>query len=105
MALEQIIQTLTNKTAPAVHNLPNGARLHWWPATKLLAATRLEVRLPDAEQKTFEKYIRKAGWEPTNPKPTTDKDGLNDRYGIAWTLVQREPQAEAQAEPVQTSLF
>ena len=105
MALEQIIQTLTSKTAPAVYNLPNGARLHWWPSSKLLAATRLEMRLPEAEQKTFEKYIRTAGWEPTKPQPTTDKDGLNDRYGIAWTLVQREPEAVAQTEPVQERLF
>ena len=105
MALETIITTLTDRRAPAVHNLPNGARLHWWPEHQLLAATRLEARLPEPERRTFEKYIRKAGFEPTKPQSTSDKDGLNDRYGIAWTLVKREPQPEAQAEPVQEGLF
>lgn len=104
MALERIIGDLAASAKPGAVNLPNGTRLDWLPTTHQLRATRLEQRVEIKEQRTFEKYIRMAGWEPAQAVFITVPDGMNVRRGVSWTLAKRKAQAKAET-PTQEALL
>lgn len=102
--LTGLFESNTNKT----ESLTGGARLDWDAAAKTLTATRLNrgLETKPSEQATFEAYIRKCGYTPSQAETVTlPIDAHNERIGVQWVIAKAKRSKAAMKREAQGSLF
>jgi hypothetical protein len=108
--LNQIISELCSKSEPARQKLNGGAWLDWQPQTATLTAERMNRLIDGQEARTFERYIRMAGFSHSRRENSAPRDadpkGLNTWMGVQWTLKRADDMpAQPKREDVQPNLF
>lgn len=108
--LDQLITELCSQSAPARQKLNGGAWLDWQPDTKTLSAERLNRVIDGQEARTFERYIRAAGFAHSRRTDSAPRDadakGLNTWFGVQWVLTRADDMpAQPKREDIQPDLF
>lgn len=109
MQLDQLIAGLVSGKIKSPHRQHGGATLHWNSIGRTLSVWRDNEAVKPAECATYEKYIRRAGFNPGTRWTkirTTDSPSRGDyRYSVHWVLSSVNPAPPAPAADPQIALF